>query len=145
MKYSLAAALSGVLIALMIYVNGLLTSAVGNYHATVYIHVSGLLLAALFLLVGRQSLHPAGRLPIHLYLGGVIGVLTVVFSNVAVPAVGVTITLALGLLGQLICSLAIDKFGLLGAKVQQLRPYRLVSAALVLLGIVIMMLDGRAA
>ena len=139
MLYSILAALSGVLIALMIWINGILTGIAGNAYATVLIHLTGLILIGAILLITKQKPHPGKRLPVHLYMGGVVGVVTVVLSNIAVPLLGVSITLALGLLGQLICSLLIDQFALLGAKKQPFRRDRIVSAALVLVGIAVMM------
>lgn len=138
-KYALAAVLSGVLISVMIFANGQLTTAIGNYHATALIHALGLLMVLLILLFAKKRLHPAPRMPLWVYLGGVVGVLTVVFNNVSVLALGVSITLALGLLGQLICSLLIDRFGWFGMPVKKFRMDRVLSALLVLAGIVIMM------
>lgn len=140
MKYSLLAVLSGVLISVMIAINGELTYAVGNYRATLIIHAVGLTAILLALLASRKRLHPGPRLPIYMYFGGVVGVLSVMFNNFSYAALGVSITLALGLLGQMIISFVIDRFGLFGAKAQRFRKDRLLSALLVLVGIVVMMI-----
>lgn len=139
-KYGVAAVLSGVLISVMIYANGRLTQAIGNYHATVLIHLSGLVAVVFVPLLTRQRLHPGARLPLWMYLGGVVGVLTVVFNNASAPVLGISITLALGLLGQLVFSLIIDRFGLFGMPVKRFRLDRVLSALLVLTGIAIMMI-----
>lgn len=140
MRYCIAAVLSGILIAVMIFVNGQLTSNIGNYHATVLIHFIGLALVCFVLLIKRQPPHPGARQNPWMYLGGVIGVCTVVFTNEAVLSLGVSITLALGLLGQLVSSLLNDRFGWFGATIQKFRPYRVLSALLVLIGIMVMMI-----
>lgn len=142
MKYSIAAVLSGVLISVMIWINAQLTDIVGNYHATVYIHICGLIPCVIIWLCSRQKLHPAKRLPILMYMGGVVGVATVLFNNASVLTLGVSITLALGLLGQLILSLLMDRFGLLGVTKRSISKSQWISASLVLVGIAIMMIGG---
>ena len=133
--------LSGVLIAAMILVNGELGVAWGNYHATVFVHLSGLLCIALVLLCKRVSLKNSLRAaPWQSYLGGFIGILGVVGNNLSFAALGVSATLALGLLGQTAAALLIDSFGLLGAKKIPFDGRRLVGAALIAAGAAAMML-----
>ncbi|HWS29371.1 MAG TPA: DMT family transporter [Clostridia bacterium] len=133
--------LSGALIAAMILVNGELGASLGNYHATVFVHVSGLLAISLVLLFRREglrgTLHAA---PFSSYLGGFIGVLAVVGNNMSFAALGVSATLALGLLGQTAAALFIDSFGWLGARKIPFDRRRLVGAALIAAGAAAMML-----
>ena len=48
-----------------------------------------------------------------MYTGGLIGVLTVIFSSLGFSKLGVSLTVSLGLFGQLVTSIIIDHFGLL--------------------------------
>lgn len=133
--------LSGVLIAVMILFNGQLGVAWGNYHATVFVHLSGLFVITLVLLFKRISLKNTLRAaPWQSYLGGFIGILGVVGNNLSFAALGVSVTLALGLLGQTAAALVVDSFGLLGAKKIPFDGRRLVGAALIAAGAVAMML-----
>ncbi len=69
------------------------------------------------LLISRSKIKIQKEIPIYLYSAGAIGVFSVVFSNLSFSKLGVSLTLALGLLGQSLSSIFIDHFGLLGMKV----------------------------
>jgi len=133
--------LCGMISSVMLTVNGMLTAAVGGYSATVIIHTAGLLLVIVLLALRRERvrLFPAG-IPWKEYLGGVIGVATVVTSNLAFGGVSVSAMVALGLLGQTLTSIAVDQFGLLGMPKRPFRRERLAGYAFVLLGILVMLL-----
>ncbi|MEN6470075.1 MAG: DMT family transporter [Clostridiaceae bacterium] len=133
--------LSGALIAVMILMNGDLGMAWGNYHATAFVHLSGLIAIALVVLFRREPLKGSLRAaPWQHYLGGVIGILGVVGNNVSFAALGVSATLALGLLGQTAAALFIDSFGWLGAKKVPFDRRRLVGAGLIAAGAAAMLL-----
>ena len=134
MTYYLLSVLTGALIAAMIVVNGALTGVYGVYLATLIIHVVGLLVITAGCLVRRQRLWPRGRLPLWLYLGGVIGVLTTVCNNLSFGRISLSAIVALGLLGQAAASLLIDQFGLLGMERRPFRPAKLSGLFCVLLG-----------
>jgi transporter family-2 protein len=63
-----------------------------------------------------------------------------VFTNMSAPVIGVSATLALGLLGQTAMSALIDGFGLLGAKKARFRLRTAAGMALIALGIWVMTL-----
>ena len=143
MKYALLAVLSGIMISGMVAINGELTASIGNAPATVLIHTAGLCALACIMGFRRERIHPGPRMPWHLYMGGVVGVGSVLLNNFTYATLGVSITLGLGFLGQLLFSIAIDQFGLFGLPKQPLRPHRMLSAAIVLVGIAVMMLGGN--
>ena len=72
--------LCGAILAVMIQWNGDLSAQVGAYHAALYIHIVGAVFAALVLVVKRKPFALAGRVPLWMYLGGAIGVLTTLLS-----------------------------------------------------------------
>ena len=110
--YHVLSVLSGILITLMIAVNGELGATYGVYSATVMIHVIGLILISLLLVIRRRRFFPLEKLPFQLFLGGAVGVGTVVFNNLSFGRISVSAILALSLLGQTLTSLIIDQFGL---------------------------------
>jgi len=112
------ALLSGILIALMVAANGGLSERYGVFWAAVVIHAVGAAFAYALCRLKKED-RPAKRLPVWLYLGGVIGVMTTVFDNFAFGRISVTAIVALGLVGQSAASLVLDGFGLFG---QQKRP-----------------------
>ncbi len=142
MLFYLVSMLTGALIALMIAVNGALTSAYSLYLATVIIHAVGLVIITPVCLARRERLLPRERLPLWLYLGGVIGVATTVFNNLSFGRISMSALVALGLLGQAIASLLIDQFGLMGMPRRAFRPVKLSGLVCMLLGISVMLLDS---
>lgn len=138
--------LCGMISSLMVTVNGKLTGAVGGYSATVIIHIAGLLLVLVLLAVRRERVRLFSHgLPWQKYLGGTIGVATVVTTNLAFGGVSVTAMVALTLFGQTLTSLAVDQFGLLGMQKRPFRVDRLWGLLFVALGIVCMLLPFSAA
>jgi transporter family-2 protein len=132
------AVLNGMLISIMIMLNGKLASIYGNYHATVFIHLTGFLLITLILIFQRKRIATKGKIPLYLYTGGIIGVATSVFCNIGAIELGVTVTLALSLLAQTITSLVIDHNGLLGVPRSPFHKHKLVGTSFILLGILVM-------
>ncbi len=133
------AALSGVMIAVMILMNGQLSDLWGHWAASVVIHAVGLAVILTWMLARREKLFVRRGMPPHLYLGGAIGVMTTVFANITVSAIGVSATIALGLLGQTLASALLDGFGWLGAKKTPFRSQSALGLILIAAGIVLMM------
>jgi len=136
--YTLFANLIGALLAVMIYLNGELAHHLGNYAASSVVHLTGLLLVSLILLLSRaKSPFQGGLSPLHLSGGG-LGFLTVVCANLGFLHLGVSLTLALGLLGQTVSALLIDHFGWFGAPVARFDRRQIGSLALIAAGIAVM-------
>ena len=132
--------LSGILVSVMLLFNGQLSEAYGNALATVLIHAIGLLGIGAWLIINKQSVkHTLGE-PRYLYMGGVIGVATVMLSNLTFLHLGMSLTLVLSLLGQVIVSLVIDAAGLLGAKKVRFEKKKLIGVGLVAAGATAMLL-----
>lgn len=136
--YFALAVLCGALIAVMIAINGSLTLLYGVYTSTWMIHLVGLLFISALLLLRRQPIRPTVRLPWFMFIGGAIGVSTTVFNNLSFGKISMSALLALGLLGQSICSLLFDQFGFLGMGRQPFRLRRLWGLFVVLAGIGVM-------
>lgn len=146
--YKTISLLMGSLTALMILLNGALSKSIGNYHASVYIHFTGLVLVGLLYWNEKKS-KPSKQLftplrqhlkkiPPILWTGGAIGFFTVIFTNMGFTTLGVSLTLALSLLGQTATSLCIDHFGLFGSKRLPIGGKRLGSLIFIVSGIVLM-------
>lgn len=136
--YTILSSLVGAMLAVMIYLNGELASHIGNYAASIFIHLTGLVLVVLILLLTRsETPFQKGVSPI-LLSGGALGFLTVVFANVGFINLGVSLTLALGLLGQTVSALVIDHFGWFGASVVRFNRGKIGGLALITAGIAVM-------
>jgi len=132
--------LSGVLIAVMIAINGELAALYGLHWATVFIHASGLVLIGLLVLIKRERPFATWH-PWFFYIGGAIGVLNTVFNNFAFGRISVSAILALVLLGQSIAGLIIDHYGLWGMPKHLFSRGNLVGLVLMLFGIMPMLTD----
>lgn len=108
--YELLSLLTGVILALMIKVNGLLSNSIGVYTSTLVVHIVGSIFAYLVLLAQHKKIKIDRSLPFYLYLGGVIGVSTTLFSTIAVSKISMVSIIALEQLAKLITSFFIDKF-----------------------------------
>lgn len=131
---------TGAAIALSILCNGDLSAAYGNYPATVIVHATGLALILLWMLLRRERFSLDRAMPKVYYLGGVLGVLTVVLCNLAYGVLGVSVTVALQLLGQVLMSCLVDQFGLFHARRRPLTWKHGFAIALIAGGIAVMML-----
>lgn len=135
--YYLFSLLSGILISGQLALNGGLTNLYGPYSASVIIHIAGLILIAAIVLIRRE--HPfANRKALSFYLGGAVGLLTTVFTNMAFERISVSAILALELFAQSAVGLAIDHYGLLGMPKYPFRKQKLIGLLLILCGIVSM-------
>ena len=137
--YEMLALLTGLILSVMVSVNGNLSESFGVFRASVIIHVVGILFAFLLCTVRRENRKLSGHAPAWIYLGGVIGAFTTVFNNLAFGHISMTSIVALGLLGQTLMSLVIDWLGLFGMKRCPFCRYSLVGLAFSLTGIFIML------
>lgn len=138
--YKLYSALIGVLISVMIAINGMLANNIGNYSSLIIIHIVGLIGISFILLIKKIKFNLRKDIPIHLYSAGAIGVFTVLFSNISFNHLGVSISLALGLLGQSVASLIIDHYGLLGMEVIKFKKEKILGLIIICFGIITMTL-----
>jgi transporter family-2 protein len=134
-------ALTGSLAAVMIYLNGLLAARLGSLAANLLAHASGLALALAVLPLARPGRILPRGLPLPWLAGGALGCLTVYFANAGFMRLGVSMTIGLGLLGQLLSSMAVDHFGCFGSPVRKFRADSGLGLAVMLGGILVMSLD----
>ncbi|MFO7611914.1 MAG: DMT family transporter [Clostridia bacterium] len=104
----------GIMIALMVTVNGMLAARLGNWAALVLIHLIGLITAASVLILKKSMSGITGGVPVKYMAGGMLGVFTILLNNMCVNNIGVSMTLGLALVGQIIASAAAEHLGLLG-------------------------------
>ena len=70
--------LTGIMIAVMVVINGKLTGVYGVFTATVLIHVVGTVFAGVLLKLQKRRINLTRQIPFWCFLGGAIGVLTTV-------------------------------------------------------------------
>ena len=133
--YQSLAFVTGIILAVMISVNGGLSGYYGVFPATVIIHLVGTIFSLFFTLKQYGWIKLTGFKPVWIYLGGAIGVFTVVFNNLAFSKLSVTSIIALALFGQTITALMFDYFGLLGMKKIPFKKTSLLGLSFSLFGI----------
>lgn len=137
--YYLLSMLAGVVISVMVSLNGGLTASYGSYTAAVIIHIVGVIFAASLCVIRKEHIKIRSQAPLWAYLGGAIGVLTTLFNNYAFGRVTITSIVALGLLGQSITSVVLDSFGWLGVEKRQTNKSSIVGYFTAIIGIFVMM------
>ncbi len=130
-------AVVGLMYSVMNLFNAQLSQTYGNSFATVLIHIAGLICV---LPLTIKHLLKKQHAPLWMHLGGVLGIFTVITSNLGVTTLGVTVTLSLTLLGQMACSMVFDQFGLWGFVKTKFKWEKAVSLTLIGLGVAVMML-----
>ncbi|MDA3809099.1 MAG: DMT family transporter [Spirochaetaceae bacterium] len=135
--YKLFASLIGVVIALMLTVNGVLAGKVGTMQTLPFIHVAGLVSVSLLLIFRKEKVEPR-KIPLILNSAGLIGVFLVLLNNRCFESLGASLTLSLGILGQTIGSLLADSTGFLGVKKYKFDKRKYSGLFLLILGVVVM-------
>ena len=136
--YNILSLLIGMLIAVMIAVNGRLSSTMGTYSSLLLIHIIGYIFLVIIMLIKKIKIPFKMNLPLYLYSAGAMSVLTVLFNNISFPKIGVSLPVSLGLLGQISTSLVFDYYGLLGMPKIHFNKKKLIGFAVIIVGIGIM-------
>ena len=114
--YNFLSVFIGVLIAVMLPLNGILSELIGKYTASVVIHLVGLIAVIFILIINKNKIRFDKSIPLFYIALERLGI-HCSFNNISFSVLGASITIALSLLGQSIASIVIDHFGLLGMKV----------------------------
>lgn len=77
------------------------------------------------------------NIPAIAWLGGLLGAFFVASTTVLVPRLGVALTFSLFILGQMLITLVIDHFGLLGVPIKSINWLRIVGVSCIVLGVIL--------
>lgn len=135
----IAALIIGALIAIMIQMNGTLGQYTNVYFSSFFAH--GLGAIGVFIITGfiKQNKNEDIDLPVYFYMGGAMGAIIIVLNNMSFQWLGVSMTVALILLGQVISSLLIDTRGLFNMEKINFNRKKILGFFLISFGILIMM------
>ena len=113
--------------------------------ALVSFAVGTLFLAGISVATGQPLASLAGlpRIAWWQWLGGVLGAFFVFGSTLLAPRIGMAAMISLIVAGQVVSSLAFDRFGILGLPVRDISWIRLAGAALLLAGAVLVNFGDR--
>lgn len=138
--FALLAVGAGACIALQASANGNFRKSLGdNFLFAAYLSIVGTILTATAAMaVLRPPVPSASALreaPWWNWIGGPLGALIVLAGAALTARLGAALFIALVVGGQLLCSLLLDHFALMGLKEQPLTPGRVAGALLVLAGV----------
>ena len=102
--------------------------AVGTLALFLYILATG---------VPLGNLAAAKNAPLVVWTGGILGAFFVASTIVLVPRLGVALTFSLIIAGQMLVTLVIDHFGILGVPVKEISIARVVGVSLIVIGVIL--------
>ena len=142
--YMALAVFAGTMLPLQAAINSRLGRVVGSpvWAAAISGVILTLSLAAVAVAALRAGPRTAGldSLPWWAWTGGLCGAVVLAATTAIAPRLGTASMIALVMAGQVVCSLLLDSFGLLGLSVQPTDWKRLMAAALLLAGATLMRL-----
>lgn len=140
--YLISALFTGVLITVMVALNGKLSGGSGIYSSTLVIYIVSVVSAGLVLLLRRMPVLPKKKLPLWMYSAGLISVFSTVFTNFAFGKISVVAITALALLAQTLTSFVIDSLGLLGAEKRRAGKASVLCLLVSVMGCAVMLSDA---
>lgn len=135
--YNILALAIGALISVMVSLNSGLESYVGSTYSVVIIHAVGLISILIVAAIKKEKVVIKEAIP-YLFLGGIFGVMLTLVNVITIGSLGVALTTALAVFGQLVFSSLVDHFGLFGLTKYEFNPKKLIGFLIVFIGIVIM-------
>ena len=136
--YNILALVIGAHISIMISFNSGLEGYVGSTYSVVIIHAVGLIAILIVAAIKKEKIVIKEAIPFYLFLGGIFGVMLTLVNIITIGGIGVALTTALAVFGQLVFSSLVDHFGLFGLTKYEFNPKKLVGLFIVLVGLVIM-------
>ena len=141
--FPLLALVTGALIPIQAATNAGFSKSIGNPVITgLMVFVVGLITMLAYLLATRTSFPSVQQLthvPAYGYLGGLIVATYVVMITILVPKIGVGPAIGLIVVGQIICAVTIDHFGLFHVAVRPANLTRIAGLLFMIVGVYLVM------
>ncbi|MCB2014851.1 MAG: DMT family transporter [Sphingobium sp.] len=133
---------AGAVLPMQAAMNARLAQALGGpIWAAAYTSIGVVVLLAIvgvLLFKTAPRLTDVSSVPWWAWLSGVCGAIFLTATTIAVPRLGAASLIALVVTGQILCALAMDRFGLFGLEAQPLSLQRLLAAGLLVAGAALM-------
>lgn len=121
-------------------INAQLRAHIGNpFLAALVSFFVGTVVLSLYAAITRPeiSTEQIGRAPWWVWMGGFLGAFNVAVSIILIPRLGALALVSLIVTGQILASLLLDHFGLIGLSVREMSPARVIGALLVIGGVIL--------
>lgn len=138
--YKASAIFIGILIAIMVTFNGILANYTDQYVSILIIHMVGFIALIIILILKKEKFKLKKDIPFYLFSGGLIGVFVVFLNNLCFNSLGASLTLSLGIFGQLVLACFIDHYGLFGLNIYKFKKKKIIGFFIILLGLVTMII-----
>jgi len=126
----------GVAVGLQSPMASMITQRLGIFESVFIVHMGGAIIALLpILFYSGGKLSQWRSLPWYVLLAGIFGLIVIGAISYMIPKVGVAASITTIVAGQLLVSILLDQFGLLGASVRPLDLTRIVGLIVVLAGV----------
>lgn len=136
----LLAVVSGAVLPIQAALNGKMGRAVGDpiYAALISFIVGsiGLLGYVVMSNTALSSITEARHMPLSVWLAGIVGAFYVACVIILAPKLGVALTFALIVTGQMGVSLLMDHFGLIGIPVREINLFKVFGIMLIIAGVI---------
>ena len=136
--YKNLALINGVIRAIMVFFNGMISKITGPYMSTLIFHLLGLLLIIIISLISKNRLTNLKQIPFIFFLPGILSVITILLNNISIPQIGLTLSIGVTLFGQLVMSSLVEHFGLFGMPVNRFKKEKTLGFSIITLGIIVM-------
>lgn len=126
----------GVAVGLQGPLASMLSQRLGIFESVFIVHLGGAIIALLPLLfIGGGKLSQWRNMPWYALGAGILGLIVISAISYTIPRVGVAASITTIVAGQLLVSMLLDHFGLLGAAVRSMDPARALGMTVVLVGV----------
>ncbi len=136
--YKNLALINGIILAVMIFLNGMLAIITGPYMSTFIYHVLGFILIMTISIIKKNRFSNLKKVPLMFFLPGILSVITIFLNNISIPEIGLTLAIGVTLFGQLIMSSLVEHFGLFGMPVNRFKKEKILGFSIISLGTIIM-------
>ncbi|OBZ95964.1 membrane protein [Pararhizobium polonicum] len=144
--FLVAALISGALVPLQAGANAALGRALGHplWATMISLAVSAICVVPVLLAlrVSGPSFAGLASQPKWIWIGGIVGVIYITAALLLAPKLGAASFMTAVIAGQILASMAIDYYGLVGFEARSITGPRLAGAALVVLGVLVMQGPG---
>ena len=126
----------GVAVGLQSPMASMITQRLGTFESVFIIHIGGAVIALIPLLIyGGGKLSQWRSVPWYALGAGVFGLVVIAAISYMIPRVGVAASITTIVAGQLLVSVILDHYGLLGASIRTLDVTRVLGMAVLLVGV----------
>ncbi len=141
MIWAIMALVAGAFLPIQAGMNSKLAKAGGSpYHASMISFAVGVLALALFILFTSKGVSWRGmrEAPAYAWAGGILGAFYVTIIVLAFPRIGPGLTFGLVVAGQLLLSMLMEHFKVMGAQEQPISMGRVAGLVLIVIGVIMM-------